>query len=510
MAKYKILCLFMLVQTYLVFGAPVKKSDIVFTSDFNSANGRAQWSKLNNAQWVKNGNTKNTCLLVNSEGSTVFANLNLTPYRGMELFCCCWVKADNVSKPPQPYMGVKYMLHYKSVTGDCWKQVNDVYGTFNWRKLYFRITIPNDVSVGEIYLELQQSSGRVWFDSISVIVLNTPPTPLKSLKSKITHSSTQFRGVMSPATFRDEDIKTLGMDWNANLIRWQLVNTLPKDKIYSLTKYDDWLNAKLNELDKVLIACKKYGVRVVIDLHSPPGGRDSTTETSMFYNKTFNDHFISIWKRIAQRYKGNTTVWGYDLVNEPVQEDLPSTEMNYRNTQIRAAEAIRQIDSITPIIFETEYYTSPQGFVFLSPIPLSNIIYEVHMYAPSSFVYQGVYSKTPSITYPGLIDGRYTDRNTLKEILQPVRDFQLMYHVPIYVGEFSAIRWAPGAAQYLDDCIHIFEEYGWNWTYHAFREWPGWSVEFEDGSATGIPQKAIKDTDRKKVLLKWFAKNKKH
>ena len=49
----------------------------------------------------------------------------------------------------------------------------------------------------------------------------------------------------------------------------------------------------------------------------------------------------------------------------------------------------------------------------------------------------------------------------------------------MYLGEFSAIRWAPGdsAYNYLQDLIDIFEEHGWDWAYHAFREWDGWSVE---------------------------------
>jgi hypothetical protein len=38
-------------------------------------------------------------------------------------------------------------------------------------------------------------------------------------------------------------------------------------------------------------------------------------------------------------------------------------------------------------------------------------------------------------------------------------------------------RRAPGAVNHLRDCIDLFEEYGWDWTYHAYREWDGGSVE---------------------------------
>ncbi len=47
----------------------------------------------------------------------------------------------------------------------------------------------------------------------------------------------------------------------------------------------------------------------------------------------------------------------------------------------------------------------------------------------------------------------------------------------------------------------------WDWTYHAYREWDGWSVEH--GSDPEIHQKVDDSTDRKDLLLRWFARNKK-
>ena len=109
------------------------------------------------------------------------------------------------------------------------------------------------------------------------------------------------------------------------------------------------------------------------------------------------------------------------------------------------------------------------------------------------------------IPYPGMISGTRYDRETLRRILKPVRDFQQRHGARIYVGEFSAVRWAPGAERYLEDCISLFEEYGWDWTYHAFREWNGWSVEHTENPQDNEP--AQTDTARKKVLLKYFRRN---
>ena len=81
-----------------------------------------------------------------------------------------------------------------------------------------------------------------------------------------------------------------------------------------------------------------------------------------------------------------------------------------------------------------------------------------------------------------------------------MRSFQEKYGAKIYVGEFSAVCWAPDAEKYLEDVISVFEEYGWDWTYHAFREWPGWSVECEGPDADHFAPSA--DNPRKRVLLR--------
>ena len=45
----------------------------------------------------------------------------------------------------------------------------------------------------------------------------------------------------------------------------------------------------------------------------------------------------------------------------------------------------------------------------------------------------------------------------------------------------------------------VFAEYGWDWTYHAFRKWAGWSVEHEGEDAASLRPSA--DNLRKQALL---------
>ncbi|HEX3044572.1 MAG TPA: cellulase family glycosylhydrolase [Bacillota bacterium] len=317
----------------------------------------------------------------------------------------------------------------------------------------------------------------------------------------------RFRGVMSSNTATEADLKTLRFEWKANLIRCQLKQLNPKSPS-DMSEYDAWLNDALYDLDRVLSYCKTYRIKVIIVLMSVPGGRNADQENLIFYNQTFHDKFISVWQKIASRYNQHPALLGYDLINEPTQLNSPPQGLDCLSTQLEAAEAIRIIDPITRIYIEVTNGDGPLGYSNFKPVNLPNVEYEVHMYEPHEFTHQQVNGNfLPVATYPGTINSIYYDQNQLKEILQPARDFQVKYGVRMYVGEFSAVRWAPGAAQYLKDCIDIFEEYGWDWSYHAYRNWTGWNLEHEDGTPNSASVLATVRTDRMNVVLAGLALN---
>jgi hypothetical protein len=127
------------------------------------------------------------------------------------------------------------------------------------------------------------------------------------------------------------------------------------------------------------------------------------------------------------------------------------------------------------------------------------------MYTPFTYTHQGVDHPAPSLRYPGPIDGQQWDREAMKKSLAPAIDFAATYRVHLYVGEFSAIRWAPGAETYLADLIAIFESQGWDWSYHAFREWQGWNLELGTDRDDLVPRP--ESSARLKVILEGFKKN---
>lgn len=416
-------------------------------------------------------------------------------------------RMKNVARPKVSYLGLKLQFVLKNeVTGEMRYVDTDApkFGDFDWRDIGVSAQVVGvDFSRVDIMVGLQGTSGEVEFD-LSTFAVETGGAlfPIANHDYKVSYSSAvcawpQMCGVMLPGlrNVTEKDFADLER-WGVSLVRYQMTRQWgAKNQNRDLDEYDKWIMGRLDHLEQVLKMAGEYGMKVVIDVHVPPGGRNASNEMNMFYEKEYRDYFVGLWRRIATRFKGNANVYGYDLINEPNQ--LKKADFDYWTIQKDAAESIREIDDVTPIIIEANGWDSPNEFTYLSPLAMDNVIYQVHMYMPFEFTHQGVNGNPHGVSYPDA--GKTWGRNYIKKCLAPVRKFQLQHNARIFVGEFSAVAWANGADEYISDCISVFNEFGWDWTYHAFREWDGWSVEHESTSEYKlIPSH---DNPRRRALL---------
>ena len=421
------------------------------------------------------------------------------------------VKAEGVSEPPRPWNGIKVMLVLETADGSRqYPQIQIPAGTFDWRQMAQTIRLPKDVKHASLVVGLEAVSGRAWFDNLEVIVGRPQRKGRRSETTFKGHDLPRLRGVMYGPRFKESDIQDLALKWNVNLIRWQL-NWVPmkqaEEWARDLDAYDRWLDGALAECDIALAACEKHRIKVLVDLHTPPGGRANGGVCRMFQEKRYQDKLVEVWDKIARRYKGCEVVYAYDLLNEAVEGTVADGLLNWRDLATKVAQTIRTIDRGKPVVFEPSPWGGPDGFDVLEPLEIDRVIYSFHMYRPHSFTHQGVYDDKRIIEYPGRIDGELWDKERLREEMLPAIEFQQAFNVQVYVGEFSVARWAPGDSGYLylRDAIELFEQYGWDWSYHAFREWDGWSVEHGSDRADRSPAKT--PTKRMELLLSWFAKN---
>jgi aryl-phospho-beta-D-glucosidase BglC (GH1 family) len=321
-------------------------------------------------------------------------------------------------------------------------------------------------------------------------------------------NATRFRGTMINPNLNEEDFRVL-RSWNANHIRWQLAwfGDAPEDKA-NISQYEVWLESALKQFDSMLPVLRELGLNVLLDLHTKPGGFDQQHHCRLFNEKQFQDYFLTVWEMMANRYKNESLIMGYDILNEPDDSILAPGLLSWRDLAIATVQHIRAIDSQHSIIVEASPGSVSNTLPNFEPLPFDNIIYSFHMYEPYDFTYQNLNFNVTPIYYPGAIRNTTWNKEQLRTLLQPNADWQKRYNVSIHVGEFSAIRWAPGnsTCNYLSDLIELYEEYGWTWDYHAFREFQGWDVEMIGDK--DHPQLSPVPTDRQLLLLEWFKNNK--
>ncbi|KAF8197542.1 glycoside hydrolase family 5 protein [Pholiota molesta] len=103
-------------------------------------------------------------------------------------------------------------------------------------------------------------------------------------------------------------------------------------------------------LDRAISICAKHSIYTVIDMHTAPGGQsggwhaDGGTHIAYFWqHKDFQDRLVWIWEQIAQHYKDNSWIAGYNVLNEPADpHPQHATLMAFYN---RSYAAIRAIDT---------------------------------------------------------------------------------------------------------------------------------------------------------------------
>lgn len=324
-----------------------------------------------------------------------------------------------------------------------------------------------------------------------------------------------YRGANTRPTITEQDVKDFAA-LGGNLLRITC-NSRPLMKKEPPYDFDEESFALL---DRMLDYCQKYGVRVVIDPHTTPGTEQSTTTSprdKLWSDSAFHLYLVHLWEQIASRYKDRgDIIAGYDLLNEPAIPISGATNAaaDWNALVRRLVKTIRAVDKTHAIIIEPPTIRTSEGklinrlegMAYLEAPPDPNVVYGPHMYEPHEFTHQGVQGRPEAVAYPSVIRGRQWDREALEQTLEPVVQFQQKYNVPIFMGEFSAPRWAgEDANRYLRDVVEICENHGWSWAYHAWREWEGWDAEMSNTNKNDRTRRAA--TPRLDMLKNFFKRN---
>lgn len=221
-------------------------------------------------------------------------------------------------------------------------------------------------------------------------------------------------------------------------------------------------------LDRVIDLCSKHRIYTIIDLHALPGHQnqawhsDNPIHKALFWkHKHFQDRVVYLWERMADHYKNNPWVAGYNPVNEPADE----TEAMIVPFYERLYGAIRESDPDHIIFLEGNRYS--QDFHMFGE-PWEGVIYANHDYALPGFINGGI--------YPGFTGNTYVDKTVLEEKFLQRSEYMLKYGLPIWVGEFGPVypQRMPETheARYrlLEDQLEIYRKYAANWSIWLYKD----------------------------------------
>jgi endoglucanase len=220
-------------------------------------------------------------------------------------------------------------------------------------------------------------------------------------------------------------------------------------------------------LDRAIAACAAQGIVSVIDLHALPGSQnhhwhsDNPTHRALFWeHRHFQDRVVNLWEAIADRYKDNVWVGGYNLLNEPADESREVIGPFYR----RLKEAVRAVDPHHTLFIDGNTY-STEFDIFDEP--WDNTVYTCHDYVPAGLGRGG--------PYPGLTDGVYIDREAVERKFLQRSEYARRTGTPLYVGEFGPIYTGDEAVdaqrrQILADQLDIYRDYGAGWAIWMYKD----------------------------------------
>ena len=454
-----------------------------------------------------NSTTTNTDL-------TSSVTIPLTNLLGRTLALSAAIKGENLTGGGNPGMVIQLVATTTSGSKRYYR-IGVETGTFDWKQVGRTFKMDDDVTGLSLNVGIYNATGKFWVDNLHIQVIAEPMPPARDPNIPINKSHTgMYRGmnvVYSSNTAKNiiskSGLDELRNDWKANSIRVMIGGEKYYPGGLQLADYDAILQTELVRMDTLVKWCTANGLRINVGMAGLSDG--------LFKSQAAQTRLINAWKLIATRYKNSSAVWAYDLANEPIVSSpypysytytLDNSILMWPQLADTLVKVIREIDTEKGIIIESLNYSMNMDDIKPIDASIPNIIYSVHMYTPHSLTHQ-FGPEIPSISYPGMIDGVNYDKAKLKEILAPIKAYQDKYRVPIYIGEFSCIRWAPNnsAYKYLRDCIEIFEEYNWDYAYNTFRTWSGWSVEHSNGYYDEVIP-ATK-TDRELLFRSYFQQN---
>ena len=236
-------------------------------------------------------------------------------------------------------------------------------------------------------------------------------------------------------------------------IKQQGANTIRLPFNYKLFTDEDYMGLSSQQdgfkrIDDVVAWCKEAGLYLILDMHDCPGGQtgdnidDGHGYPWLFESEPSRQLFCSIWRKIADRYKDEPIILGYELANEPIAHYFENKEeLNQQLEPLykRAVKAIREVDPYHIILLGGARWNS-DFYMFTDWTFDQNIMYTCHRYG-----------------------GEAT-----KEAIKDYIDFRDKTNLPMYMGEIGH-----NTDQWQTDFVKVMKEVNIGYTFWPYKKIDG-------------------------------------
>ncbi|WP_347158186.1 cellulase family glycosylhydrolase [Pontibacter chitinilyticus] len=274
---------------------------------------------------------------------------------------------------------------------------------------------------------------------------------------------------------RKVDIDSLAA-WGFNSVRLPMhynLYTLPVEQ-EPVKGQNTWLEKGFAMTDSLLAWCKVNNMYLILDLHAAPGGQGNDLnisdrdpkQPSLWDSEANQQKTIALWRKLAERYKDEPYIGGYDIINEPnwgfTNKDDKNGCDEKQNAPLKKllmdiTKVIREVDQKHIIIIEGNCWGNNYNGVL--PTWDDNMVLSFHKY------------------------WNYNDQASIKERLE-LRD---KYNVPLWLGETGE-----NSNVWFTQAIALAErnDIGWSW-------WPLKKMGFNN------PLEVKVDPGYQKILDYW-------
>ncbi|MGM9704965.1 MAG: glycoside hydrolase family 5 protein [Prevotella sp.] len=299
--------------------------------------------------------------------------------------------------------------------------------------------------------------------------------------------------------FKDNYITRADIDFIASTG----ANTVRLPFNYKLFTDEDYMGRTARQdgfarIDSVVNWCRANNLYLILDMHDCPGGQtgdnidDGYGYPWIFESEKSQLLFCRIWREIAARYKNETAILGYELMNEPIAHYFENKDDLGRMLEPlykRAVATIRQVDRNHVILLGGACWNSIFD-MFGDWTFDDNIMYTCHRYGGDA----------------------------TKPAIQSFIDFRDKTGLPMYMGELGH-----NTMQWQSDFVKVMKENNISYTFWPYKkldgqcmmaikrpaEWDSVIVKFAEAERSTFQhiRDARPDQQKTRQLLRQFLDN---